>query len=87
MLQQNEWRSYRGPRMTFVCEREISGSDQAQTVSVELKDFTSNVGPLKSWARIDQLGLCAHFAERGAPGKAAPNWKGPAPEFMRLEWA
>lgn len=86
VLQQNEWRNYRGPRMTFVCELEIEGSDKAQTLLLEPKDFSSKDGPLKSWSQIDQLGLCAHFTERQAQAKSPPIWKGPAPEFMRLEW-
>ena len=87
VLQQNEWRSYRGPKATFICEREFPGSEQAQTVTFDLKDFTSKDGPLKSWSQLDQLGLCAHYAERGRPGQAPPIWKGPAPKFMRLEWS
>lgn len=86
ILQQNEWRSYRGPRRTFVCTREIAGSDSPQRVTLELKDFTSPDGPPKTWAEIDQLGLCARFADNGAAPRDAPPWKGPAPEFLRVEW-
>lgn len=86
VLQQNEWRSYRGPKATFICEREIHGSAQAQTVTFDAKDFTSKDGPLKSWSQLDQLGLCAHFTERGSPRTDPPLWKGPAAEFERLEW-
>lgn len=45
VLQQNEWRSYRGPKKTFVCQREISGSDAPQTLKLGLSDFTSSGGP------------------------------------------
>lgn len=38
---ENEWRSYRGQRKTFVCEREITGSDGEQTILLESKDFVS----------------------------------------------
>jgi hypothetical protein len=86
VLQQNEWRNYRGPRVTFTCEREIQGNDKPQTITLDVNDFTSTAEPLKSWSSIDQLGFCAHFAERGASAKSPPLWKGPAPEFIRLEW-
>ena len=86
VLQQNEWRSYRGPRRTFVCQREIQGSDTPQTLTLELKDFTSSDGPPKTWAEIDQLGLCAHYVAKGAAASQAPLWKGLAPEFLRLKW-
>ncbi|MEY4384979.1 MAG: hypothetical protein RLY20_262, partial [Verrucomicrobiota bacterium] len=86
VLQQNEWRRYRGPKMTFVCEREIQGSDKEQTLSLEVKDFTSKDGPLMSWTQIDQLGLCAQFTERETPKTTASTWKGPAPQFVRLQW-
>jgi dienelactone hydrolase len=83
VLQQNEWRSYRGPRRTFVCTREIPGSDSPQTLSFALSDFTSPEGSPTTWAQMDQLGLCPHF---GAPANEAPLWKGPAPEFLKLVW-
>ena len=86
VLQQNEWRSYRGPRRTFVCQREIQGSATPQTLTLELKDFTSSDGPPKTWAEIDQLGLCAHYVAKGAAASQAPLWKGLAPEFLRLKW-
>ena len=84
VVQQNEWRSYRGARRTFVCVREIPGSDDPQTLTLAPGDFTSPDGPLSTWAGIDQLGLCAHF---GASAGEAPLWKGPAPEFLRVAWS
>jgi dienelactone hydrolase len=86
VLQQNEWRSYRGQRRTFSCSREIPGSDAPQTLTLDLKDFTDPEGPLTSWAELDQLGLCAHFAAKGSTASDAPLWKGPAPEFLKLAW-
>ncbi len=85
VLQQNEWRSYRGTRQTFVCTREFAGSDAPQTLTLELGDFTSPDGPPKTWDGMDQLGLCAHFPHKGDTGQA-PLWKGPAPEFLRVAW-
>jgi dienelactone hydrolase len=83
VLQQNEWRSYRGQRRTFVCTREIPGSDAPQTLTLALGDFTSPDGALTTWSELDQLGLCANF---GSSVSEARPWKGPAPEFHRLEW-
>jgi hypothetical protein len=84
VLNQNEWRSYRGPRRTFVCTREIQGSDVPQTLTLALTDFTSPEGSPTSWSEIDQLGLCA---SHGLPVNEVPRWKGPAPEFLLVEWA
>lgn len=86
VLEQNEWRSYRGPRRTFVCTREIPGGDAPQTLVLDLKDFTSAEGPLTSWQELDQLGLCAHLVGKGQSAQDAPLWKGAAPQFLRLEW-
>ncbi|MEN9727678.1 MAG: hypothetical protein RL434_2044, partial [Pseudomonadota bacterium] len=86
VLQQNEWRGYRGPRRTFVCSREIPGSDAPQILALDLKDFTSPEGPPTSWSDMDQLGLCAHFVAKGASASEAPLWKGPAPKFLKLAW-
>lgn len=86
VLQQNEWRGYRGPRRTFVCSREIPGSNTPQTLTLALSDFSSPEGPPTSWSELDQLGLCAHFLAKGASASEAPLWKGPAPEFLKMTW-
>ncbi len=83
VLQHNEWRSYRGPRKTFVCQREIPGSEAPQTLTLTPSDFTSPEGSPSSWAETDQLGLCANF---GTSASEASIWKGPAPEFLRVAW-
>lgn len=83
---ENEWRSYRGPRKTYVCEREIPGSDTAQTIVLQAKDFVSGSNPLQSWHNVDQFGICAHFTERAGSASRPPSWTGPAPVFMKLEW-
>ncbi len=84
---ENEWRNYRGPKKTFVCEKEISGAPDDQTVLLDAADFKCTAGgaPLKSWSQLDELGLCAYYVEKGQPPKPA-RWRGPAPEFKRLEW-
>ena len=86
VLLQNEWRSYRGPRKTFVHTSDIPGAATEQSLVLEAKDFTSPDGAPASWAEIDQLGLCAHFVEHGSAANNVPVWKGTAPEFVRLEW-
>ncbi|MEY4689370.1 MAG: hypothetical protein RIR76_3393 [Verrucomicrobiota bacterium] len=86
VVQQNEWRNYRGKRATFVCTREIPGADSEQSLTLSLSDFVSGDGPLQSWSGVDQFGICAHFAERGAAAKPPPAWQGPAPLFTRVEW-
>lgn len=83
---ENEWRSYRGPRKTFVCEREIPGSDAEQSVMLEPRGFISKEAALQSWDNVDQFGLCAHFAERGESAPRKPTWTGPTPTYLRLEW-
>jgi hypothetical protein len=83
VLQQNEWRSYRGQRRTFVCTREIPASEADQTLTLDLKDFASSDGSPASWAEMDQLGICASF---GIPANEVPLWNGPAPEFKSVEW-
>ncbi len=83
---ENEWRSYRGPRKTFVCEREIAGSDAEQSVLLEAKDFVAEGGALKSWDGVDQFGICRHFVERGSTATRKSLWTGTAPTLARLEW-
>jgi dienelactone hydrolase len=84
VIQENEWRRYRGKKRTFVCEKEIPGATGPQTVSLSLTDFKDEAGESPStWSHLDQLGICAHFSE----SNAAPDpWNGPLPEFRRLEW-
>jgi hypothetical protein len=86
VLHQNEWRNYRGPKRTFICRREIAGSDNVQTISFGLSDFISPEGPLLSWQEIDQLGICAYFAERTKDSEAAPLWNGVGATLVKLEW-
>lgn len=86
VLQQNEWRDYRGARRTFVCTREIEGGVEAQTLRFEPQDFVAAEGPAESWTEIDQLGICANFTPRNKPAAEAQRWNGPPPEFLRLEW-
>jgi len=87
VVQLNEWRSYRGKRSTFVCEREIPGADLAQSLTLGLADFVSTAGPLRSWDEVDQFGICASFSDRGTAPKPPPVWHGPAPVLTRLEWS
>ena len=85
VLRSNDWRSYRGPRASYHCTREIPGSAEAQTLSLNLSDFTTPTGePLKTWSQIDELGLCAQAP--GTPAKDAKPWQGGAMELVRVEW-
>jgi hypothetical protein len=87
VLVENEWRNYRGPRKTFACTREIQGSAGEQNIVFELSDFRGlkdSDDPLKSWSQLDLLGMCAGFKD--GRGKQSSQWRGPAPEFVRLEW-
>jgi len=89
VIQENEWRNYRGPRRTFVCERDLPGADAEQTVTLTLADFTSADGALKSWADVDQFGICAYNPERPQRGPRParqPAWNGPGLNLVRLEW-
>jgi len=86
---ENEWRSYRGPRRTFVCEKEITGQPGAQTITLAPADFqsTTDGAPLKSWSQIDLLGISAQSPEkRGNEPASFRRWQGPAPKFLRVEW-
>ena len=87
VVMENEWRSYRGPRKTFVCDHEIAGSDAEQSVILKSSDFVSsdNVA-LKSWDGVDQFGICRHFSERGTAATRMASWTGPAATLVRLEW-
>lgn len=85
VILENEWRSYRGPRKTFVCDRKILGSDQLQVIEFQPADFVSNKAKLSSWDHVDQWGLCAHFSDRGLPARQ-PSWSGQPPTWVRLEW-
>lgn len=87
VVQQNEWRNYRGPRRTFVCRREIQGSNETQSVTLSVEDFISSDGHLTSWSEIDQFGICAHFLNRDEPGEQPLGWQGPPPQFARLQWS
>ncbi|MFM7057077.1 MAG: alpha/beta hydrolase family protein, partial [Planctomycetota bacterium] len=89
VIQENEWRSYRGPRKTFVHDREIRGSAGLQTVSLTCADFRRTVDeeePLGSWDAVDQFGICAHFGERGPRATAVRMWQGEEPTLRELRW-
>ncbi|MFM8468708.1 MAG: hypothetical protein ACKODH_01865, partial [Limisphaerales bacterium] len=90
VIHENEWRNYRGPRRTFVCERDLPGADTEQSLTLAPGDFTSTDGPLKSWSDVDQFGICAYNPERPQRGQRAPRqpaWNGPGLNLVRLEWA
>ena len=86
---ENEWRSYRGQRKTFACEREIRGSNTPQQLTIQLQDLASLAGPqetLRSWAAVDLFGICAYLTERGRPAGEVRRWGGAEAKLMKLEW-
>lgn len=84
---ENEWRSSRGPRRTFTCTREIPGGPEPQTILLTPADFVpvdEKLGGLTSWRQLDLLGICGHHAD--ARPARPPEWHGPPPKFVRVEW-
>lgn len=79
ILEQNEWRSYRGPRRTYIASSEIPGGAEAQTLILAPADFTCDGKTLENWSEIDQLGI-------GGTPDAPRKWEGTAPEILSLEW-
>ena len=89
VLHENTWRRYRGKNRTYVAEVKLKGG-KGETVTLDLGDFksTTDGSSPKSWAEMDQLGICAKYEVRRPKGKvfAAEPWKGGQPVFKRLEW-
>ncbi len=88
VVQENEWRSYRGKKATYTCRREVSGGAKPQTLSLSPADFKTNDGTaLANWDQIDQLGICAQFEDGAGGQRSAPaKWNGDFPQFRRVEW-
>jgi hypothetical protein len=85
VVRENDWRSYRGPRASYLCTREIAGSAEAQSVVLAAADFVSDKGAvLKDWAQVDELGICARVPSAAA--KDAALWNGGAAEFVWVGW-
>lgn len=86
---ENEWRSYRGKKRTFVCRHPIPADQNAQTITLRMADFKDSEGAVLSrWSQLDQLGLCAHFEEvKRGDRPQPPQWKGDFPQFHRIEWS
>ncbi|WP_397382652.1 alpha/beta hydrolase family protein [Prosthecobacter sp.] len=85
VVRENDWRSYRGPRASYLCTREIAGGAEAQSVVLAPADFVSDKGTmLKDWAQVDELGICARVP--GTAAKDAVLWNGGAAEFVWLGW-
>ena len=85
---ENEWRSYRGQKKTFVCVKDIPGHAEPQTIALSLADFKDADGnTLTSWSQLDQLGLCASYEEKARGERPQPaQWNGNFPAFHRIEW-
>ena len=89
VLKENAWRGYRGKQRVYVAEARLKGG-AAETVALGLNDFkcTTDGAPPKSWAEMDQLGICAKYEVRRPKQMvlAAEVWQGKPPVFKRLEW-
>jgi hypothetical protein len=85
---ENEWRSYRGKKVTYVCRKPLSGSPNPQTITLSASDFQDNEGrALAHWRQLDQLGFCAQYALKDDAKNSPPTkWKGQIPTFHRLAW-
>lgn len=90
VLHQNEWRNYRGPHRTFVCQRKIRGSRKRQNLYLSIGDFASADGPPVGWSEIDQIGICAHYVTKGAhpalPTGDVQAWRGPGLHLKKVVW-
>jgi hypothetical protein len=89
VLKENAWRGYRGKERVYVAEARLKGG-AVETVRLGLSDFkspTDGASP-KSWAEMDQLGICAKYEVRRPKRRvlAAEPWRGEQPVFKRLEW-
>jgi hypothetical protein len=89
VLKENAWRGYRGKQREYFAEARLKGGAM-ETVALGLNDFksTTDGASPKSWAEMDQLGLCAKYEVRGPVLRvlAAEPWRGEQPVFKRLEW-
>ena len=89
VLKENAWRGYRGKQREYFAEARLKGGAM-ETVALGLNDFksTTDGASPKSWAEMDQLGLCAKYEVRGPVPRvlAAEPWRGEQPVFKRLEW-
>ncbi|MBL8829263.1 MAG: dienelactone hydrolase family protein [Planctomycetaceae bacterium] len=89
VVQENEWRGYRGPRRTYVVERELPGKPEPQTITLSAQDFqaTGKHPPLGDWSQLDQLGICAYHQERRTPAsEPVRRWQGTPLQILRVEW-
>jgi hypothetical protein len=85
ILRENEWRSYRGPRKTYVCSKDLQGSENEQVMILDKSDFLSDSNPLPTWEQIDQIGF-AHYDDSVVSRQQVEIWKGDALSLRRLEW-
>ncbi|MBL61833.1 MAG: hypothetical protein CMI30_00335 [Opitutae bacterium] len=89
VLQQNTWRSYRGKKGTYVAVVDLKGG-KPETIRLSPADFkeAQTDTALRTWAEIDELGLCAKYLVKKGKPKTFPEsrWQGPRPKLIRLEW-
>ena len=91
LLTENFFRPYRGKQQEYAAEVALAGDNQLQTVSLVPENFR-NVGDdtaLRSWSRLDQLGLAGRYDLKRAEMSrvlGTDKWAGPQPTFHRIHW-
>ncbi len=88
---ENERRRSRGSTKTFVCQKEITGATDPQTLRINITDFkdVTDGSPLRSRQELDQFGCVEtrfHLVNGHVPLNEIPAWQGPQAEFLRLKW-
>lgn len=86
VLQQNEWRNYRGQRRTFVCSRLLKGGAEVESLDLAASDFSDEQGALQDWKDLDQLGVCSQFQAKRVASAQGKAWQGTGFELLRVEW-
>ena len=89
VLTENFFRSYRGKQIDFVAVVDLNGGDEFQKLMLSPNDFKSaeTGDQLKSWSKIDLLGLRAFYDKpRSDTRIGSRQWAGPQPTFNSLRW-
>lgn len=86
VLTENFFRGYRGKMRELAAVARLPGGDRPAEIILAASEFKDSKGePAKDWANADILGFRAYLDKDGKLlGSKA--WKGPQPEFRRLEW-
>jgi len=86
VLTENFFRSYRGKSQEFVAVVKLDGGKNAQTISLEPKDFKTGSGEaLTTWKHVDVLSLRAYYDKSGQL-LGSKSWVGGQPNLRKLWW-